>query len=319
MLYKEYGNTGIKLSVIGLGGHEFHTNGKIKGFSDNGKLAVQPGHIFEGFGAENREEIVKKALDLGINFLDVTIDSEKEAIGRILKKLKPSQELFLQTRPEGMVYSYDPANRKMADYTLLKEEVVRILKLLQRDTLELLNFAFMKEALENDPEYMEKIGDNVKRLKGEGLIRFANADTFSGNEIYMKQIESGHFDSIFINYNIAQQHMEDHVIPGACKKSMGVLTRELFMKGKLFTIAEEAGIADRNAVARFGLKWVLGNPHVTSAVLGIASVDQLKSNVRTLDALKLEERELAMLDTMVHTAFYKELAENNKKDFYKNR
>ena len=56
-----------------------------------------------------------------------------------------------------MVYSYDEFNKKMAEYDLLKAEVQRTLKLLQRDHLDFLNVAFMRSALEHDPEYIEKI------------------------------------------------------------------------------------------------------------------------------------------------------------------
>ncbi len=64
---------------------------------------------------------------LGINFLDVTIDSEKEALGRNLQEVRPPYEIFVQTRPAGMAYNYDPGNTKMADYSLLEAEVIRVL------------------------------------------------------------------------------------------------------------------------------------------------------------------------------------------------
>ena len=72
-----------------------------------------------------------------------------------------------------MVYTYDESNKNMANYKLLKAEVQRILKLLQRDRLDFLNLAFMKSALDNDPEYLNKIGFNISNLKKEGLIRLA--------------------------------------------------------------------------------------------------------------------------------------------------
>lgn len=104
----------------------------------------------------------------GINFFDVTQDSEKEALGRNLKEMPPPYEIYIQTRPEGMVYTYDPNNAKMAQYAVLKAEVERGLKLLQRDCLDFLNIAFMKSALDHDPEYLGKIKSNIGRLKKRG-------------------------------------------------------------------------------------------------------------------------------------------------------
>ena len=308
MIYREYGKTGLKVSVIGLGGHEFGDGGLIRAFGENQKLAVTPGYIFEGFGGKNREEIVKKALDLGINIFDLTIDSEKEAMGRILKKLKPKNEIILQTRPEGMVYKYDPENRKMADYTLIREEAIRILKLLGRETIDIFNFAFMKEALEADADYMDKIAYNIKKLKQEGLIRFASADTFSGDETYLKQINSGHFDSIFINYNINEQHADSKILPLVKEKGMGLISRVAFRKGIIFKIAEEAGINDRNYAARILLKWIINNEMVTTIIIGVSDKYMLQNNVNILENLAITDEEQHSLDKIFNTPmFMKEL------------
>ncbi len=304
MIYREYGKTGLKVSAIGLGGHEFGDGGLIRAFGENQKLAVTPGHIFDGFGGKNREEIVKKALDLGINIFDLTIDSEKEAMGRILKNLKPENEIIIQTRPEGMVYTYDPKNRKMANYTLIREEVVRILKLLGRETIDILNFAFMKEALEADPDYMDKIGCNIKKLKQEGLIRFASADTFSGDETYLKQINSGHFDSVFINYNINEQHVESKILSVVKEKGMGLLSRVAFRKGRIFRIAAEAGINDRDYTARILLKWIINNEMVTTIIIGVSDKFQLENNVKTLKNLVITDNEQQSLDKIFNTPMF---------------
>ena len=289
MRYREMGSTGLKVSCIGLGGHEFGENGFIRGFQDDAKLAVTRGYVFDGFGQENRKAIVKRALDLGINFFDVTIDSEKEAMGRILSDLGAGDEIIIQTRPEGMVYTYDPENRQMADFNLLREEVARICNLLKRDHVDILNFAFMKEALLADPDYLDKIGDNITRLKSAGLIRFASADTFSGESTYLRQYKSRHFDTTFINYNILEEAMSDEVIPTAARIGMAIFTREAFMKARLFRFAENAGITDRGLVARASIKWILSNDRITAAVIGVSTPEQLEENVSAAESSLTEE------------------------------
>ncbi|WP_274654669.1 aldo/keto reductase [Paenibacillus humicola] len=316
MKYREYGNTGLKISMLGLGGHEFYPGGRIKGFQDDFEKAVTRGYIFPDFGGSVREEIMIHALESGINFFDATIDSEKEALGRLLKKLAPSQEILIQTRPEGMCYSYDPNNRQMSDFQLLRMEVIRILKLMQLERIDILNLAFMKEALDADPEYLDKISYNIQALKQEGLIRFANADTFSGNEVYLQQINKGCFDSIYINYNLADRYMENEVVPAANDKSMGILTRELFMKGKLFAVGEEAGFFDKQQLAHIFIKWNLQNTSVSTAVIGVATVDQLKSNLQVLDNLTLSQEEHFMINKMLETERFKEESNTRKKAFF---
>ena len=298
MIYRELGRTGLRVSALALGGHEFYSDGGIRGFSDDSKLSVTRGHVFDGFGGEKRKAIVFRALDLGINLLDVTIDSEKDAMGRILSDLAPSEEVLIQTRPEGMVYTYDPENRQMAQYDLLEKEVVRICGLLRRDHVDIFNFAFMREALDADSEYLDKIGDNIARLKQKGLIRYASADTFSGESTYLEQYRSGHFDTTFINYNPLDEAMDDEVIPEAARLGLAILTRESFKKGRVFGLAETAGVADQSLVARCILKWILSNTHLASTVIGVASPDQLEENCAVLESPDLNGEELEALETI---------------------
>jgi aryl-alcohol dehydrogenase-like predicted oxidoreductase len=312
MEYRKYGKADVKFSVIGLGGHEFGAGDHIKGFQDS-KDAVKPGYTQKGFGGENRKAIVHRALDLGINVFDVTIDPEIEALGRLLEG---KNDVFIQTRPQGMVYSYDRANRKMADYSLLKKEVTRLTELLRRERVDILNFAFMQEALDSDPDYMNKMGENIARLKQEGLIRFASADNFSGNATYLAQINSGHFDSIFINYNFRDTHMEDYVIPKAMETETAVLTRELFMKAQLFKMAEEAGETDRALVARTTLKWIMGKPGVTTVMMGVANPEQLTGNLSVLESPELDKKEEELISKIQNTDLCRKELSERRAGFY---
>ena len=170
MKYNLMGDTGVAVSALGLGGHEFLGDGSSRGFHEDFARAVTPGEIFEGYGADKRARVLAAAYGAGINLFDATIDSEKEALGRNLRTMPPPYPVFAQTRPEGMAYHYDRHNRKMADYGLLRAEVVRIIGLLRRDQINFFNFPFMASALENDADYLDKICRNVAALKAEGLI-----------------------------------------------------------------------------------------------------------------------------------------------------
>jgi aryl-alcohol dehydrogenase-like predicted oxidoreductase len=180
MHYRQIGNTDVHVSVLGLGGHEYLADGSSRGFHEDAAKAVTPGYLFEGFGGPQRRAVLKAALEAGINVFDATIDSEKEALGRNLQEVGAPHEVYVQTRPEGMVYTYDPYNARMAQYDLLEAEVRRALGLLRRERIDFYNIAPMADAVEHDPDFLVKVADNVRRLKDADLIRFACADTFSG-------------------------------------------------------------------------------------------------------------------------------------------
>ena len=298
MITRPYGNTGVELSAIGLGGHEFLPDGSSRGFNEDRGDAIRPGYTGKGYGGPNRIGLLKLAFESGINFLDVTIDPEQEALGRNLRDVPPPYDVYIQTRPQGMGYSYDPGNRKMTDFGLLKAEVERILTLLQREQLEILNVPFMQEALDEDPEYLDKIGENVDRLKGEGLIRFASADTNSGEATYLAQIGSGAFDSVSMNLNLADCAAREKVLPAAAAAGMGVITREVFMKGRLFRYGEWAGITDRDLLCRASLTWNLSVPEVTTVLVGAQDKGQLTNALSALETDSEDPAISAALDSV---------------------
>ena len=176
--------TDVRLSRVALGGHEYLPNGNSRGFNEDFAKAITPGHSFPGFGGDKRKAVLKAAYDIGVNFFDVTLDAEKEALGRNLAEMPPPYEVYVQTRPEAMAYSYDPGNRKMTDLALLRAEVQRILKVLRRERLELLNLGILRGAIDGDPDFVAKLAANIRALQKEGLILFAAADTFSGETSY---------------------------------------------------------------------------------------------------------------------------------------
>jgi predicted aldo/keto reductase-like oxidoreductase len=318
MIYKKLGRTDIEVSIIAMGGHEYLADGQSRGFNENFNLAIKPGYIFPGFGMGKRKKVLSIAFENGINLFDVTQDSEKEALGRNLKEISPPYEIYIQTRPEGMVYTYDLYNQKMAQYDLLKVEVQRGLKLLQRDHLDFLNIAFMQSALDNDPEYLEKIKSNIERLKKEGLIRFACADTFSGEYSYLKQITSNAFDAVYINLNFADYGALRRVFPKAEEKRLGIISREAFMKGQLFKMADEIGYTDRSKLAQTALKWNLSHEAVTTVVVGTNNPDNLLKNLTVLNDLNLTDDDRDIIEKIKTSQIFKTYEEKKLQEFYPN-
>ena len=310
------GNNSAEISVLAMGGHEYLPDGRSRGFNENFDLAIKPGHVFEGFGRERRKKVLSLAFEHGINFFDVTQDSEKEALGRNLREITPPYEIYIQTRPEGMVYAYDKYNKKMAQYELLKAEIQRGLKLLQRDHLDFLNIAFMRSALDHDPEYLEKIKYNIETLKKEGLIRFACADTFSGEYTYMKQMESGCFDAVYINFNFADYGGKRRVLPAAKEKGLAVISREAFMKGELFKMGHEVGLTDRSKLAQIGLKWNLSNEGVTTVVVGTNNPDHLLKNLEILNDLEINNEEKDIIEKIKTSSIYMAYEERKTREFF---
>jgi aryl-alcohol dehydrogenase-like predicted oxidoreductase len=296
--------TDVRLSRVALGGHEYLPNGNSRGFNEDFARAITPGHFFPGFGGDGRKAILRAAYDIGVNFFDVTLDAEKEALGRNLREMPPPYPVYVQTRPEAMAYSYDPGNRKMTDLALLRSEVQRILKVLQRDRLELLNLGILRTAIDGDPDFVAKLAANVKALQREGLILFAAADTFSGEATYAAMIESGAFATLNVNFNLADHTPERAIFPLAAKLGVRVVVREAYLKGVLFRLGREAGIADDALLARAAMKWLAARPGLNSVIIGADTAEHFRDNVRAFEAPTLDEAETAALNRLrAHPSF----------------
>ena len=294
---RRLGANGPLVSALALGGHEYLPSGKSRGFNEDMRLAVSPGYVGNGYGGPKRRELLACAYGLGINLFDVTIDSEKEALGRNLREMPPPYEVYLQTRPEGMCYSYDEGNRKMLDASLLRAEVQRGLKLLGRETLDLLNVGLLSWSIDGDPDYLQKLASNITALKRDGLIRWAVADSFSGERLYLAMLESGAFDAVNVDLNLGDACGIHRVIPAARARALGTIAREAFFKGDLFRIGVSIGIDDRALLARVAMKWVAAQRPDT-LIVGVDNVDQLLANARAIESPALDEAEQSTLDRL---------------------
>lgn len=315
MIYREIAGSGVRVSVLGLGGHEYLPDGRLRGFQEDFALALAPGHVFPGFGGDERRRVLRLAWDHGINLFDVTQDSEKEALGRNLREMPPPFEVYVQTRPEAMMYDRDPGNGRMADYALLRAEVTRIVRLMRRDRLDVLNLGITADAWRNDPEYLGRLRDTTERLKREGLVRFTSADTFRGEATYLRMIASGGFDTIFINLNPADDAGGGTVLPAARAAGMGVIGREAFMKGELFRMGAEAGVTDRSRLARVALRWALGLRDLTAMVVGAAAPEHLADALAVLDGARTADEDAALIERLKGSPLFQAFAAQRRREF----
>jgi aryl-alcohol dehydrogenase-like predicted oxidoreductase len=149
-----------------------------------------------------------------------------------------------------------------------------------------------------------KITANVKALQKEGLILFAAADTFSGQETYKAMMASSAFATLNINFNVADDYPEREIFPFARKQNMRVVVREAFIKGVLFRLAKEAGIGDDGLIASAGMKWLASRPGIDSVIMGPDTAEHLRDNLRAFHNTKLDDAENAALEKLrAHPSF----------------
>jgi L-glyceraldehyde 3-phosphate reductase len=91
----------------------------------------------------------------------------------------------------------------------------------------------------------------------------------------------------------------DGVPAGSRASSPGTLSQDLLTKESVARIRALNELAQRRGqtLAQMAVAWTLRDPRVTSALVGVSSVDQLDANVAALDRLDFDDDELAEIDS----------------------
>ena len=90
----------------------------------------------------------------------------------------------------------------------------------------------------------------------------------------------------------------DGVPPGSRASAEGSFRPEMLSEDNMTRVRALATIAAGRGqqLSQMALSWVLRDPRVTSALIGVSSVAQLESNVKALQGLEFSSQELAEID-----------------------
>jgi hypothetical protein len=275
------GKTGVKVSAMALGG--------VAGMQRPPAKDFDPAALAEA------------ALDLGITYFDTAPaynqgQSENNYGGVIARR---RNEVFLATKTGERTY----------DGTM--RSIEQSLKRLRTDRVDLLQIhgATRTEDLEawGKPD---GVLTALRKLRDQKVTRLIGVTGHESADVMRRAIEMYEFDTILTTFNpIARRRpFRESVLPLAAAKKMGILAMKV-MGGGFGSLA--AGNPAKNTGtwyhdetsqqvdARMLIRYALGLP-VSVAVVGMASVEQLRANVATvcnfapLDAAQRERLEKAM-------------------------
>lgn len=245
---------------------------------------------------EQAVEIIHRALDLGINYIDTaaaygratqTIEkkdamgtSEKN-IGQVLKTRR--NEVFLASKTHDR--SYDGSMR------LLEQS----LKNLQTDHLDLWQ---IHNVTPRDWDRMDEIfGDEgviraMEQARDEGIVKFIGCTGHENSEILKTMIERYPFDNILLAVNAADKHFDsfiDHLMPVAVEKEMGIVGMKIPSRDRIFA---NGGII----TMKEALEYVLTLP-VSTTIIGIDQIPELEENVQIAsEFVPLSEDEMLAIE-----------------------
>ncbi|MFS0561891.1 aldo/keto reductase [Terribacillus sp. 179-K 1B1 HS] len=314
MEYTKLGNTGLDVSRFSLGCMSF---GEAERWIHQWVL-----------NEEQSRSIIKKALDLGINFFDTanvySMGTSEEFLGRALKDYANRDEIVLATKIHGRMH--EGPNGAGLSRKAIMSEIDKSLKRLGTDYIDL----YIIHRWDYDTpieETMEALHDVVKA----GKARYIGASAMYAWQFQKAlHVAEKHnwtrFVSMQNHYNLIYREEEREMLPLCKEEKIGVTPYSPLASGRLtrdwsettlrsktdqiqkskydktadadrLVVERVAEIADKHGVPRIhiALAWLLAKETVTSPIIGATKISHLDDAVGSL-SVKLTDEEIAFLE-----------------------
>jgi hypothetical protein len=279
MEYVELGSTGRKVSRLGFGGAPAGLTNYLTSYSPED-------------AAQRREVIaaLERALELGVTYFDTAPaygDGASEAIfGEVLGDL--GDEVFVATKI--LTHVGD-----------VRASVEGSLDRLQRDTLDLVQLHGSSYTEAEADAFLAPDGlvDQLETLQAEGLIRHIGFTTEDNNRAVYRFINAGRFDVVQMCYNLLHQHPAEWTRPfgsifEAEDAGMGIVTMRTVTSGLFQRWVQWVNPENTFDYTPALLQFVLSNPMVDVALVGMRDAEIVEANVRICEDLsgRIDLREL---------------------------
>ena len=265
-------------------------------------------------------EIVYAAMDRGINYFD-TADLYDKGLNETLlgKAFKGKRDKVIIASKAGNQWRED---ERGWDWNPKKEYILKCaeasLKRLQTDYLDLfqLHGGTMEDNIDESIEAFEI-------LLQQGKIRYYGLSSIRPN-IIREHIKHGKLVSVMTQYSLLDRRPEESTLELLKENNIGVVTRGTVASGLLVNkpaiaylnwskeevahakkIVKSLSTKERNC-AQIAIQYVLQHPAVTSAIIGIRTLQQLEDAVKAIELPKLSEGEMSFLTKNIPQNFYQE-------------
>ncbi len=254
------------------------------------------------FGVMNSDspDLIKKALDMGINHLDTAHlylrGNSERVIGEVVQKSRNRDNIYIGTKMrfsrdyDKLEFTLKGTDREPAakEENLFKQ-LETSLSRLRTDYIDIL---YLHSCYSAKMATYEPLMNALVKAKKQGKARFIGVSTHQNEQVVIRSaVDAGVYDVVLTAYNFAQNHREQvkKSIEYAVKKGVGIIA----MKTQGGRSLQESGKIEINHEA--ALKWVLQDENVCSTIPGMTTFDQLDQNFRVMNNYALsgaERREL---------------------------
>lgn len=282
-------------------------------------------------GPQNDDESVaaiRRAVELGVNWIDTAplygLGHAEEIVGRALRQLGSRPLIFTKC---GYIWDEYGNVSQTLRANSVRREVESSLQRLGIDVIDLVQI--------HQPSPVEEIEEGwetLVRLKQEGKIRYAGVSNFSVEQ--MKRLQAiALITSLQCFYSLAHRYSFESCLEFSVQQNIGMLafstmasglfsgrmTRErvaalpeddsrrtydhfkepqLSFNLALAEVLRRIGQRHGRSTAEIAIAWVLRNPAVSSAIIGVRSTHQVESMLGAV-SVSLDDGDIAKIETLL--------------------
>lgn len=281
MLYRDFGNTKIKVSILGFGTMRLPTK------------EINCNRVID---EELSIKIIQRGIELGINYIDTAYgycDKQSEIIvGKAIKGYR--DKLYIATKcPMWNVEKKD-------DYRRFLEEQ---LKKIDTDYIDFYHFHSLNWQFFTDKVMKLKLIDEAIKAKEEGLIKHISFSFHDKPEIMKKIVDNApEMETVLCQYNILDRANEE-VMEYVKNKGLGIAVMGPVGGGRLsdFPVLMDIFKGRYKSPSEIALKFVFSNKNVSVALSGMNSIEMVEENVMTASSNNfLTEEEKYLIDEVIN-------------------
>ena len=260
MGYRKLGKTGIMISEVSLGGHGSQ-------------------------GLENRIEVLEKAAELGINYLDTNILGECEEYGRAFRGNRDKWHIGFASWPQKLTTEYE---KELSKERFMREIDGR-LKHYKTDMLDMWRpvgatwgegqkvrgtmLMISHKVLDMTVEVFEK-------AKKQGKLRWLGVSAHNPKVFHRVLNEYPQFSVIIFPYLfLTKEFGGDSLLKLAKEKDVGVIGLKPFGAGTTFGLKPQQIKGKVDKSAHVLIKAMLQEPRISAVIPGVNTTGQLEENV----------------------------------------
>ncbi len=268
------------------------SNSRVTSYRPFGRSGFEMSDISFGCSGLRDPNVVRRALERGINYFDTSPDyshaSSEKALGEGIREV-PRDQVFVASKfctPSGHLDKDTPT-----------EDIVRSVEdSLQRIGTDYLDVALIHAVNTVDRLMAPTFHEAFDRLKQAGKVRYLGVSSHTPDlEVVMRTaVDSGRFDMIMVAYNFANWPMLPGIFADAHQRGMGVVAMKT-LKGAYHTQLSDFTPTERESFSQAAFKWVLSNPNMSGLVVTMKDMEQIDEYLAA-SGKPVTEEDVALLE-----------------------